>query len=135
MPDFQIAKTDKRERLVFGFANVCFDKSGAQIEDSQGDLIDIEDQEPAVYDFVRDVRKSGVQHDADPDFLGASGVLVESIFFTPEKLSALGLPADSVCKGAWWLGFKVSDAVFAKVESGELKMFSVQGRAEREAVR
>lgn len=123
---FTIAKLDAAQNLVFGFANVGYNVDGSIIQDLQGDEVTVEDMEPAAYDFVVDVRKSGEMHEGD-----ANGVLVESLYFTPEKLKALGLPEDAIAKGAWWIGFRVSPDVFAKVAKGDYRMFSIQGRADR----
>ena len=58
------------------------------------------------------------------------GHVVESLVVTPEKLEALGLPAGSLQTG-WWVGFKVDPVTFAKVQSGEFQMFSIEGTAQR----
>ncbi len=48
---------------------------------------------------------------------------------------ASAMPADALPEGAWWGGFRVDDdEVWERIKSGELRMFSIQGRAEREAM-
>jgi hypothetical protein len=57
--------------------------------------------------------------------------IVESFVATPEKLAAMGLPKDSAQTG-WWIGMKVEDEdVWQRVKSGELKAFSLGGKARR----
>jgi hypothetical protein len=45
----------------------------------------------------------------------------------------MGLPEDALPQGIW-LGFRVNDETFAKVKSGDLKMFSIEGSAQREVL-
>lgn len=126
---FTITKVDDDCNLVFGWANVAFRVDGEQIEDHQEDIVDIEELEPAAYQFVLEFRETGVMHQGE-----AVGDLIESFVVTPEKLERLGL-APNALPLAWWVGFYIeSDEVFAKVKSGEYKMFSIQGKAIREEV-
>lgn len=130
--NYQIAKTNEDERLVFGFASVS--KTSAQgdlLEDLQGDLIEPADLERAAYDFAEHYRAINEMH-AGEDV----GAIVESFVLTPEKLMAMGFD-ESVAKAmpvAHWIGCRVSKEAFAKVKRGELKMFSIEGTAVREAV-
>lgn len=126
---FEIAKFDESQRLVFGYANVSITKDGRALEDLHDDIIDPEELEKAAYDFVLDFRASGEMHDRGV-VKGATGRLVESMVFTPEKLEKLGLPKDAV-PTRWWVGFKLDPQTFAKVKSGVFKMFSIQGTGER----
>lgn len=119
---FEIAKIDKAERLVFGFANVSARADGTAIVDLQNDEIPPAVLEKAAYQFVLDFRESGEMHKG-----GAVGELVESMMFTPEKLKALGL-AENAIAPRWWVGFKLSDESFAKVATGQYRMFSIQGK-------
>lgn len=124
--DIEIQKVDDDRQLVFGWANVAIRKDGNQVVDSQGDSIDAEDLEDAAYLFNLSFRKSGEMHRGD-----AKGDLVESFVVTPSKLKALGLDGDALPLG-WWVGFKVHDKdVFAKVKTGDYRMFSIQGKAKR----
>lgn len=116
--------------LAFGFANVSVTKNGELITDLHEDQIPPDVLEKAAYNFVLKYRDAGVEHEE----MGV-GRLVESIFLTTEKLTAMGI-SDPTYKGAaWWVGFKVDDpAVWKKVESGELAMFSIGGRCSYEEV-
>lgn len=114
------------ERLVFGWASMSTDSSGQQIVDSEGDAIPIDELERAAYEFVFENRPGGEMHDK----IGGA-ILIESVVFTQRKLELLGV--ENVPLG-WWVGFKiVDDALWDKIKSGTYAMFSIGGRATREA--
>ena len=60
----KVLKFDTERQYVFGWASVAITKDGHQVEDLQGDLIDLEDLEHAAYEFARDYRSTGVMHRA-----------------------------------------------------------------------
>jgi Holliday junction DNA helicase RuvB len=122
----EIAKSDKRQNLVFGWANVTFDK-GNQVVDHQGHMIDVEELESAAYNFAVKYRKTGDDHKGE-----GFGELVESLIVTEDKIAKGGFPEDML--GKWWIGFRVPPEDWDKVERGERSMFSIQGRAQLEAV-
>lgn len=124
-----IRKTDDERRFVFGWLSVAFDERGEQVEDSQGDKIDIEELEQAAYNFVLFYRAAGDAHER----IEGIGQLIESMVFTKEKQAALGIPEGVVPEG-WWVGFHIDDdKVWEKIKSGEYQGFSIGGRAIREA--
>lgn len=119
----QIEKIDLEQRVVFGWASV------ADIEDSQGDIISIDEIEKAAYSFALDFGESNTMH-AGP----ATGRLVESFVTAPEKLAKMGVPEGTV-KPGWWIGFKIDDDdAWQGVKSGRLKAFSIEGAGERTPV-
>lgn len=123
----QISKYRDDGQLVFGWASVAKDANGVRPLDWQGDLIDAEDLEQAVYKFNTDFRESNDMHRAN----SVNGTLVESIMFTKDKVQAMGIPEGVVPEG-WWVGFKIDDPVaYSKVKSGIYKMFSIEGSAQR----
>jgi len=125
----KVVKVDADQNLVFGWAYVSIDKSGEQVVDHSGDIIDPDDLETAAYVFNLQFRESGVMHEGE-----SVGKLVESLAVTPSKLEAMGLQKDALHQG-WWLGFYIEDdGIFEKVKRGEYSMFSIQGRAVRENV-
>lgn len=122
---FKIAKVDDPKRIVFGYANVSVTKDGRLLEDLQGDTIDAAELEAAAYEFVKNYRDAGVDHRGE-----AIGTVVESFVITPEKLEAMGLPANAITP-RWWVGVKLNPETFEKAQAGELRMFSVQGVSRR----
>ena len=138
MPLVQISKlsTDEEQRLVFGLASVAVTADGETVTDLQGDRITPDDLASAFYDYVLESREGDAMHDRQH-----SSTLVESFVVTPEKLSALlkALGYEQALpdfKGvAAWVGYKVHDEdVWKRVKTGELRAFSIEGTAEREAV-
>lgn len=62
------------------------------------------------------------------------GKLIESCVFTEEKQRAMGIPPGTIPIG-WWIGFKISDDdAWERVKNGTYKMFSIEGKANREPV-
>ena len=129
--EFRIYKADEDQRLVFGWANISIRADGEQIVDYQQDMIDPEDLESAVYDYVLNFRDGGEEHNPDRRKVAR---LVESCVFTAGKLKAMDLPEDAVPQG-WWIGFYVDDDdTWNKIKDGTYQMFSIEGRAVREPV-
>jgi hypothetical protein len=120
-----VAKLDVDQNLVFGWFSVAVQKSGDPLIDKQGDIIEPTELESAAYEFVLNFREADEMHSRI-----TKGHLVESWVVTPEKLMAMGLKADAIPAG-WWGGFKVDPDTFQKVKAGTLKMFSIEGMAER----
>lgn len=119
-----IAKTDEPRRLVFGWASVAED-GGGLVVDKQGDMISPEELEKAAYQFVLFKRDAGEMHRR----VGV-GVLVESLVTTLEKQRAMGLEPGTLPVG-WWVGFRVDPDIFAKIQSGEYRAFSIHGVGRR----
>lgn len=124
---FKIAKSDEDQMLAFGWASVAIEEDGEQLEDWQGDEIDPEDLEKAVYDYVQFYRDGGEMHERN-----GVATMIESVIFTKQKMAAMGIPEGTVPEG-WWIGFRVTDPdVWEKVKNGTYPMFSIEGRANRE---
>lgn len=128
---FTIFKTDDDQHLVFGWASVSITVDGQILEDRQHDTIDPEDLEEAAYEYVLNFRDTGEEH--MPGYR-KKGKLVESCVFTAEKQKAMGIP-EGVLPVAWWIGFKIDDEdTWQLVKNGTYKMFSIEGRAQREEI-
>ena len=125
---FRVAKMDPDRNLVFGWASVAATVDGQTLIDKQGDIIPPAELEAAAYDYVLEFREADEMHSRV-----TKGHLVESLVTTPEKLTAMGLPAGSLPVG-WWVGFKMDPASFAAVKAGKYPMFSIEGTAERVVV-
>lgn len=126
--NYTIAKMDDDKRLVFGWASISITTEGEQLEDLQHDLINPEDLEEAVYEYVLHFRDTGEEH---RPHLRKKGKLVESCVFTAEKQRAMGLP-EGILPVGWWIGFKIEDdEAWEKVKNGTYRMFSIEGKAQR----
>ena len=124
----QIAKLDDDQRLVFGWASVVENPDGTPVVDLQGDVLMPDELEKAAYKFVLEVRKAGEMHRT----VEGVGELVESVVLTKAKREAMGIAAGA---SGWWVGFKVSPEVFAKVKSGQYGGFSIGGRGMRKEMK
>ena len=122
-----ITKLDEAQNLVFGWASVIENPDGSPVVDSQGDVLLPDELEKAAYKFVLEVRKAGEMHRT----IEGVGQLVESVVMTKEKRAALGIQGGPT---GWWVGFKVSPEVFAKVKSGEYPAFSIGGKGTRKEI-
>lgn len=121
-----IIKSDNEKQYAFGWANISVMANGEQVVDWHNDMIDPEELENAAYRFVEFYREGGEMHER-----GGTGVLIESMVFTEEKLKILGLEKGSLPIG-WWVGFHITDSeVWEKVKDGTYRMFSIEGRAVR----
>ena len=122
-----ITKLDEDRRIAFGWATVVSRADGEPVVDLEGDVIDGNSLEKAVYEYVL------ISRDADEMHTKFEGVgrLVESMIFTREKLEKIGVPVGTVPLG-WWVGFKIDDeSVWAKVKDGTYRMFSIFGAGRR----
>ena len=123
-----ITKVDDDKRLVFGWASVVA-KAGADepLVDQQGDVLELDHLEDAIYKYVQESRAADEMHVRD-----GVGELVESILFTPEKIAKMGIDPSAVPVG-WWVGFRITDdMVWKRVKGGEYRMFSIRGSGRRE---
>ena len=116
---FQFKKTETARKQVFGVAY-----PSNQI-DSQGEYTDSAELEKAVQ-RVAELdgwpRIVDVQHDTRP----TESRIIESYVATTD--------GDYFRKGDWLARIQVSDSEWPRVANGELKAFSIYGRAQRETV-
>lgn len=134
-----ITKVDEDKRLVFGFFNI--NKIGKElVEDHQGDLIETDELEKAIYNFVLEARVAGESHIEKKEV----GQLVECFMITKEKQEAIvatlksqgidDATMDLGIEGAWG-GFYISDdAVWEDIKKGDFPMFSIGGSGAREEI-
>jgi hypothetical protein len=117
----EIKKFDAPQRFVLGWATVC-SVNGAPVTDLQGDVVDEAEMERYALDFMKDSRAGKLMHDG--------GVAIDynvSLPVTSEVKKALGIEFTDRRTG-WLLGGIVRDPeVFKRVESGELRAFSIGG--------
>jgi cation transport regulator ChaB len=120
----QILKVDEEQRLIYGWASVVTEK-GEVVVDRQGDVIEAETLVKAVNDFMEHVRVGKTMHMG-----GATGQVIHSLPVTNEICAALGIQCD---REGWVVAYKVyDDSVWDRVKSGELRAFSIGGRATKE---
>lgn len=121
--DAEIKKSDDELRCVYGWASVV-ENSDQTVVDWHDDVITVEDIVEAAHDYVTNSRKAKVMHNG-----GAIGHVVESLVFTKEIQEALGINLNKV---GWFIGMKITDdEYYARVKSGEYKMFSIGGMGQR----
>jgi len=126
---FTVMKSDDDKRQVFGWASVAVRVTGEVIEDYQEDVVEIDELEKAAYEYVADFGTAGEMHER-----GGVGRLIESVVFTKEKSTAMGIP-DGYMPDGWWVGFKINDdEVWKKIKDGTYNMFSIEGEAVREKI-
>jgi cation transport regulator len=123
-----IEKVEKKGR-VFGWGYVS-NKGDLEVVDNSEESCTVEEIEEGAYAFNKlEKRPGGVMHLED------DGDLIESMVFTKEKYEAMGLEPHGRPLG-WWVGFEFdpNGETFAKVQSGELKMFSFEGSGIKEMI-
>lgn len=120
-----IEKVDEELRIVWGWAYVC-EEDGHQVVDHSGQVVDWQEVQKAAHGFNLNSRRGGVMHEDE------AGVIVDTMFFSPEVQKALDIDCGKV---GWFVGFRVDDDdAWAKVKSGELRMFSIGGFSEVETL-
>jgi hypothetical protein len=113
----------KKPRVVYGVVYSPCQKGGTCETDSQGDWIKPETLRKAAWDFMEKSRIVGNQHKGT-----AKAVIVENQI-TPVDMVVDG---EKIVKGSWVVGVKINDdALWKKVESGELSAFSIGGTGVR----
>lgn len=122
-----LEKIEDDQRMAWGWASVTT-RNGQPLEDLQGDVIETEELQKAVHEFVRKKRIMGEMHTV----IG-TGDIVDSIVFTDDIQKALGI---DLGKEGWFVGVHVtSDSTWARVKKGELRGFSLGGFGVRELMK
>jgi len=126
---FTVKKADEERHMVFGWASIAALPDGSAVQDYQQDIIDIDELENAVYEYVILYRDGGEMHER-----GGVAVVIESCVFTEAKMEAMGIPEGTLPYG-WWIGLKITDDdVWERVKNGTYRMFSIEGEAVRQEV-
>lgn len=123
-----LTKRDEDKRQVFGWLSISQDEQGRLVIDHDKDVILPDELERFAYEFVLESRAGSDMHLRTEDSDGQPiATLIESMVFTLEKQTALGIPAGVLPVG-WWVGFQVHDEdTWQRIKSGELAMFSIEG--------
>jgi len=115
------------ERIVWGWASVVTDK-GVPVVDSHGDVISPQTMMKSATEFMHSMRVTKEMHSG-----GKIGEFIHSFPLTAEIAKAFGITCE---KEGWIVACKVhDDKTWAKVKSGELRAFSIGGRAKREKIK
>ena len=127
--DVSVLKVDEEQRMVWGWGSVTTMK-GEPVTDRQGDVIDTEDMQKAVHQYIRDYRVGATMHKRNRRGEAIqTGDIVDSIFFTKAVQDALGI--DLGVEG-WFVGkYVADDATWKRYQNGELKAFSFGGTGTR----
>lgn len=133
----EIIKADASLRVAYGWA-LLTSVDGEPYADSQGDVVEESSLEKAVVKFMLDRRTGSVMHKRGPNGEPVRvGQIVESVVVTNEKLAAMGLPVpEGRGPRGWWVGIRYDDTpegeeVWKRIQSGELRGFSIGGRGYR----
>lgn len=120
----EILKVDEEQRIIYGWASVVTEK-GEPVIDRQGDVIEPDTLVKAVNEFMEHVRVGKTMHEGEE-----TGKVIHSLPITKEICDALGIQTD---REGWVVAYKVyDDNVWGRVKSGELRAFSIGGRATKE---
>ena len=122
----QVTKMDTEQRIVYGFASVI-SKDGVPIVDRQGDIITAQELEKAASEFMLGTRTGLTMHKGEP-----TTTIIHSFPMTDETKKAYQIESPYE---AWLIAVKVhDDETWERVKQGELKDFSIGGRAQRKDV-
>lgn len=119
----EVTKMDDEKRIVYGYASVI-SKNGEPIVDRQGDIITAEELEKAASEFMLSSRIGKTMHSGEP-----TTTIIHSFPMTDEIKKAYQIESPYE---AWLIAVKVhDDTTWDMVKRGELKDFSIGGKATR----
>lgn len=142
--EVSVLKTDAKLGLVFGYAIVCKVKNAAgdfepyydtgsydeNLDEVFSDHITEQAMLEGVTDFMKSQRVATEDHERDDDDNPVQkGIVVHSFPLTEDIAKSLGIVCE---KTGWLVAMQPEPEVFKRFESGELKQFSIGGRAYRE---
>lgn len=120
---FKIEKATPEGRYVSGWLSVV-EKDGKPVEDTQGDIISIEELRKGVHKYMRGERIIKKQHSGDK-----IGEMVEVMIIDDAVAKALGMT--STKRGAWGTAEITDEATRAEVRKGKVDGWSMGGRGKR----
>lgn len=119
----EIEKSAPDGSFVRGWACVVSDEGRPVNTDWEGDAMPMGVLRDAVHEFMAGERVAKVMHNGEQ-----TGAIVESLLIDDEFAALHGIVHK---KRGWWAGMEVHcEKARAKVRSGELKAFSIGGRAD-----
>ncbi len=124
---FDIEKRAPDGSFVRGWASVT-SVDGMPVVDWEDDVIPMKVLREAVHEYMGGERVAKMLHEGVP-----AGAVVESVIIDDEFAAEHGIGHS---KRGWWIGMSVTDPVAKKkVVDGELRSFSIGGRARKIKVR
>lgn len=120
------------QKKSFGWLYVCERADETKVVDWSGEVISEATFEAAFYDYVQHTRRAGCMHIKDPatGLEVEAGTLCEGVMVTREKRALWGVTSSTGLHIGAWVGIQwTDDAVWARIQSGELRMFSLSGWA------
>lgn len=120
------------QKKSFGWLYVCERADETKVVDWSGEVISEATFEAAFYDYVQNTRRAGCMHIKDPKtgLEVEAGTLCEGVMVTREKRALWGVTHSTGLHIGAWVGIQwTDDAVWARIQSGELRMFSLSGWA------
>lgn len=120
---FTFAKAATDGSYVRGWASVIA-VDGKPVEDTQGDIISMDELQKAAHKFISDARVAKAMHAGNQ-----VGDVVESVIIDDEFAKAMGMTDG---KRGWWIGMKVNSPEIRKgVREGKFRAFSIGGKGRR----
>lgn len=120
---FKIEKADKTGRYVAGWLSVV-EKDGKRVEDSQGDLISMDELRKGVHRYMSGERTIKKQHAG-----GEIGKMVEVVMIDDDFAKAHGITHTK--RGAWGTAEITDEATRDDVRKGKVTGWSMGGRGKR----
>lgn len=125
--DFRIEKASPTGRYVSGWLSVV-EKDGKPVEDSQGDIVAMEEVRKAFHKYMRGSRVIKSQHAGD-----GIGDLVECVIVDDDFAKAHGVTHSQ--RGVWGTAEITDEKEQARVRKGEYGGFSIGGRGKRTEIK
>lgn len=120
----EVIEVDGDERRIGGWAYVT-EIDGEEVEDSEGDTIDLATLREAAEGFIAESRRGALRHGKDHSVI----VWTQSVIVDADLKRAWGVKLN---RTGWWLsGVVQDDEVWERVKSGELRSLSIGGTAAR----
>lgn len=125
--DFRIEKASPTGRYVSGWLSVV-EKDGKPVEDTQGDIVAMEEARKAFHKYMRGSRVIKSQHAGD-----GIGDLVECVIIDDDFAKAHGVTHGQ--RGVWGTAEITDEKEQARVRKGEYGGFSIGGRGKRSEIK
>lgn len=125
-PEKEVKFNFKKSSVDIGLGVIYGIASKADVEDTEGDIIELNDLKLAAHDFMSESRNGDIDHDWK-----SHGDVVESLVMDSSIIDAV--KSGTITEGDWFIGYKpVNPEVAKKAASGEdYNGFSIGGICRR----